>query len=130
MAERTGPWTGPGTAAGACALAPSDELGSSAARLPLPIRERARMAAALDAPHRPVYLPPSVFPRVVGIGNFFVCLFRAAIGTPDGFGRPPLRIVGDARHPVPVHTSRDYQLHFADGRPRRCADCSRAHVRG
>src|ERR1700726_2889925 len=88
-AERTGPWTDRGTAAGAYAIAPSDERGSLAGRLPLPIRERVRMAAALDAPHRPVYLPPSVLPRLVGIGNFFVCLFRAAIGAPDGPGRPP-----------------------------------------
>src|SRR6267143_3322033 len=87
MAARTGLWPDRGTAVGAYAIAPSGERGSFADRLPLPIRGRARMSTALDAPHRSVHLPPSLLPRVVGIRDFFVCLFRAAIGAPDGFGR-------------------------------------------
>src|SRR6266576_5912968 len=114
MAARTGPWPDRGTAVGAYAITPSGERGSFAGWLPLPIRGRARMSTALDAPHRSVHLPPSFLPRVVGIGNFFVCLFRAAIGASDGLGRPPFVVLVNAGHPVPVHTSRDPQLHLAD----------------
>src|SRR5258708_16875244 len=118
MAARTDLWPDRGTAVGAYAIAPSGERGSFADRLPLPIRGRARMSTALDAPHRSVHLPPSLLPRVVGIRDFFVCLFRAAIGAPDGFGRPPFVVLLIARHPVPLHTPRNPQLHLAYGRPR------------
>src|SRR6266404_5746642 len=130
MAARTGLWPDRGTAVGAYAIAPSGERGSFADRLPLPIRGRARMSTALDAPHRSVHLPPSLLPRVVGIRDFFVCLFRAAIGAPYGFGRSAFVVMVNPGHPVPLHTPRNPQLHLANGCPRGSAHCSRAHVRG
>src|ERR1700736_6455638 len=58
-AARTGPWPGPDTAAGAYAIASSDERGSSG--YPLLLRNRrVRMTTVLDAPHRSVHLPPSL----------------------------------------------------------------------
>src|ERR1700737_3160098 len=105
-AARTGPWPGPDTAAGAYAIASSDERGSSG--YPLLLRNRrVRMTTVLDAPHRSVHLPPSLLPRIAGTRNLFICLFRAAIGSTDGSCRPPVSVLVDIGYPVSVHTSRN-----------------------